>query len=171
MTKHTLKMLLCKHSKILNAYLDISEAATGGVLWKKVLKKRLWQRCFPVNFAKFLKNTFFTDHLRTTASDISQRYAWKDKNLQMQFFWPEKWKLFSILSNIFPKTGIPWKFLANLWYDWISQNNWWWMYWIWSCWAGKYLPNIKRIMEIKNYYFDKIITFRNVNGFLYGSQG
>ena len=100
MTKHTLKMLLCKHSKILNAYLDISEAATGGVLWKKVLKKRLWQRCFPVNFAKFLKNTFFTDHLRTTASDISQRYAWKDKNLQMQFFWPEKWKLFSILSNI-----------------------------------------------------------------------
>ena len=100
MTKHTLKMLLCKHSKILNAYLDISEAATGGVLWKKVLKKRLWQRCFPVNFAKFLKNTFFTDHLRTTASDISQRYAWKDKNLQIQFFWPEKWKLFSILSNI-----------------------------------------------------------------------
>ena len=100
MTKHTLKMLLCKHSKILNAYLDISEAATGGVLWKKVLKKRLWQRCCPVNFAKFLKNTFFTDHLRTTASDISQRYAWKDKNLQMQFFWPEKWKLFSILSNI-----------------------------------------------------------------------
>ena len=100
MTKHTLKMLLCKHSKILNAYLDISEAATGGVLWKKVLKKRLWQRCFPVNFAKFLKNTFFTDHLRTTASDISQRFAWKDKNLQMQFFWPEKWKLFSILSNI-----------------------------------------------------------------------
>ena len=100
MAKHTLKMLLCKHSKILNAYLDISEAATGGVLWKKVLKKRLWQRCFPVNFAKFLKNTFFTDHLRTTASDISQRYAWKDKNLQMQFFWPEKWKLFSILSNI-----------------------------------------------------------------------
>ena len=100
MTKHTLKMLLCKHSKILNAYLDISEAATGGVLWKKVLKKRLWQRCFPVNFAKFLKNTFFTDHLRTTASDISQRYAWKDKNLRMQFFWPEKWKLFSILSNI-----------------------------------------------------------------------
>ena len=100
MAKHTLKMLLCKHSKIVNAYLDISEAATGGVLWKKVLKKRLWQRCFPVNFAKFLKNTFFADHLRTTASDISQRYAWKDKNLQMQFFWPEKWKLFSILSNI-----------------------------------------------------------------------
>ena len=27
-------------------------------------KKRLWHRCFPVNFAKFLKTPFLTDHLR-----------------------------------------------------------------------------------------------------------
>ena len=26
-------------------------------------KKRLWHRCFPVNFAKFLKISFFTEHL------------------------------------------------------------------------------------------------------------
>ena len=26
-----------------------------------VLKKRLWHRCFPVNFAKFLKTPFFTE--------------------------------------------------------------------------------------------------------------
>ena len=25
-----------------------------------LLKKRLWYRCFPVNFAKFFKNTFFS---------------------------------------------------------------------------------------------------------------
>ena len=28
-----------------------------------LLKKRLWHRCFPVNFAKFLRTTFFIEHL------------------------------------------------------------------------------------------------------------
>ena len=29
-----------------------------------LLKKRLWQRRFPVNFAKFLRTPFLTEHLR-----------------------------------------------------------------------------------------------------------
>ena len=29
-----------------------------------LLKKRLWHRCFPVNFAKFLRTPLFTKHLR-----------------------------------------------------------------------------------------------------------
>ena len=29
-----------------------------------LLKKRLWHRCFPVNFAKFLRTPFLTDHFR-----------------------------------------------------------------------------------------------------------
>ena len=33
-----------------------------------LLKKRLWHRCFPVNFAKFLRTPFSTEHLQTTAS-------------------------------------------------------------------------------------------------------
>ena len=32
------------------------------------LKKRLWHRCFPVNFEKYLKNTIFTVHLRAITS-------------------------------------------------------------------------------------------------------
>ena len=28
-----------------------------------LLKKRLWHRCFPANFAKFLRTPFFTEHL------------------------------------------------------------------------------------------------------------
>ena len=32
------------------------------------LKKRLWHRCFAVNFAIFLRTPFFTDYLWTTAS-------------------------------------------------------------------------------------------------------
>ena len=29
-----------------------------------IIKKRLWHRCFPVNFAKFLRTPSFTEHLR-----------------------------------------------------------------------------------------------------------
>ena len=29
-----------------------------------LLRKRLWHRCFPVNFVKFLRTPFFTEHLR-----------------------------------------------------------------------------------------------------------
>ena len=34
-----------------------------------LLKKRLWHRCFPVNFAKFLRTLFFTEHLWATAQN------------------------------------------------------------------------------------------------------
>ena len=36
-----------------------------------LLKKRLWHRCFPVNFAKFLRTPFLIEHLTplVTASD------------------------------------------------------------------------------------------------------
>ena len=33
-----------------------------------LLKKRLWHRCFPVNFCKISKNTFFTEHVWATAT-------------------------------------------------------------------------------------------------------
>ena len=38
-----------------------------------VQKKRLWQRCFPVNFGKISKKTFFTEQpLWTIASDTTK---------------------------------------------------------------------------------------------------
>ena len=40
-----------------NTCTRVSKSAT-------LLKKRLWQRCFPVNFAKFLRTPFLTEHLR-----------------------------------------------------------------------------------------------------------
>ena len=57
-----------------------TEAATRGSEPGALLKKRLWHRCLPVNFVKFLRtpfiqkfceisrNTFYTEHLWTTAS-------------------------------------------------------------------------------------------------------
>ena len=77
--------------------LGYPEAATGGVLYKKgvlknfanftgkhlcqslffnkvrpgtLLKRGLWHRCFPVNFAKFLRTPFFIEHLLETADII-----------------------------------------------------------------------------------------------------
>ena len=53
--------------------MKITEAATGGILQKPatLLKKRLRYRYFLVNFCEIFKNTFFTEHLRITASKIS----------------------------------------------------------------------------------------------------
>ena len=40
-----------------------------------LLKKALWCRCFPVNLAKFLKNTFFTEHFR--AIILNKHLFWR----------------------------------------------------------------------------------------------
>ena len=42
-------------------FLEISQNSQAGL--QTLLKKRLWYSCFPVNFAKFLKTTFLTEHL------------------------------------------------------------------------------------------------------------
>ena len=83
----------------------ISEAATGGVLWEKVLleisrnsqpvpdrlatllKKGIWQRCFSSEFCEISKNTFLTEHLWMTTFIISslviQKQAW---GLRLQLY-------------------------------------------------------------------------------------
>ena len=47
-------------SLFFNKVVDLRPAA--------LFKKRLWHRCFPVNFAKFLRTSFFTEHLQATVS-------------------------------------------------------------------------------------------------------
>ena len=36
-----------------------------------LLKKRLWHRCFPVNFVEISKSNFFAEQLRATASKVN----------------------------------------------------------------------------------------------------
>ena len=45
-----------RQSLFLNKVADLRPAT--------LLKRRLWRRCFLVNFAKFLRTPFFTEHLR-----------------------------------------------------------------------------------------------------------
>ena len=40
----------------------------AGFIPATLLKKTLWHRCFPVNFMKFLKAFFVTEHLQWAAS-------------------------------------------------------------------------------------------------------
>ena len=52
------------------SYYGISEAVAWKCSVKKagwpvnLLKKRVWHRCFPVNFVKFLRKPLLTEHLR-----------------------------------------------------------------------------------------------------------
>ena len=46
----------------------VLEAVARGVA--TLLKKTLWHRCFSVNFEKFLRTPFLTEHLWATASEV-----------------------------------------------------------------------------------------------------
>ena len=50
---------------IKKGFLEISQNSQENICARAflLLKKRLWQRCFPVNFAKFLRTRFLTEHL------------------------------------------------------------------------------------------------------------
>ena len=50
-----------------------------------LLKKRLWHRCFPVNFVKFPRTPFFTEHLWTTASEPGRETLLKKRLLYRCF--------------------------------------------------------------------------------------
>ena len=51
-------MIICRSSRSdVFRRKDVLKPAT-------LLKKRLWHRCFPVNFAKFLRKPFLKEHLR-----------------------------------------------------------------------------------------------------------
>ena len=43
----------------------------AGLKAATLLKKRLWYRCFPVNFARFLQTPFFKKNHRLTASEMT----------------------------------------------------------------------------------------------------
>ena len=64
-TSRNLKAVVrsCSVEEVFQEILPNSDPAT-------LLNKRLWHRCFPVNFAKFLGTLFFTEHLRWVLLEI-----------------------------------------------------------------------------------------------------
>ena len=79
-----------------------------------LFKKRLWQRCFPVNFAKFLRAPFFIEHLwwlllkpwicyiRFNFFNLWKFFTWVD-HIQNQ----KKWV--SLLKNVKNRIIFIWK--------------------------------------------------------------
>ena len=47
-------------------------AKVAGFRPANMSKKKLWHRCFPVNIAKFVRTTFFTEHLWALGSVFSR---------------------------------------------------------------------------------------------------
>ena len=43
-----------------------------------LFKKRLWHRCFPENFAKFLRTSLFIEHLQKLLLQISSSYSFTE---------------------------------------------------------------------------------------------
>ena len=54
----------------------VTESASGGVMWEKVpqacgfIKKETLVQLFPSKFCTFSKNTFFTEYLWASASEV-----------------------------------------------------------------------------------------------------
>ena len=48
----------------------------AGLRPSTLLKKRLWHRCFPVNFVKFLRTPFLTEHLWWLLQSCYCRCQW-----------------------------------------------------------------------------------------------
>ena len=59
------KSVLRNFAKFLGKHLHQSlfSNKVAGLRPAILLKKRLWHRCFPVNFEKFLRTPFLTEHL------------------------------------------------------------------------------------------------------------
>ena len=67
--------VVLRHS-VKKVFLENSQIHRKTPVSETLLKKSLWHSCFPVNFAKFLRTLFLTEHLRwlllETQKQISQ---------------------------------------------------------------------------------------------------
>ena len=96
------------------AFLEISRNSQENVCARvSFLKKRLWHRCFPVNFATFLRTFFLTEHLRwllLTCQSESTLYSFRTSCLkQAQYL---KFKL-SKTSWKYNRSNIPLCYVAG----------------------------------------------------------
>ena len=58
--------VICKKCVLRN----FTKFKVAGLSPATLLRKRLWHRCFPVNFAKFIRTPFVTEHLRWLLQNI-----------------------------------------------------------------------------------------------------
>ena len=111
-------------------FLEISQnsrentsARASGLRPATLLKKRLWHRCFPVNFVKFLRTPFLTEHLPWLL--LYMRLAWDYYSSALMFFTPcspfwnrRKTIMIELMKGLFYNTIHHW-----VWYCWVTHDK------------------------------------------------
>ena len=73
-----------------------------------LIKKRLWHRCFPRNFAKFLRTAFPTEHLRWVILFLTmpKKYCiWMNSNFTGNQSWNKSKHFYLFLILMLKKSG------------------------------------------------------------------
>ena len=99
----------CSAKKV---FLEISQIFTGKRLCQSLFF-RLWHRCFPVNFAKFLRKPFYIEHL----------CFWKylSLNVFLPFLQILKWSLWQYLNSKRQDLNT---MKVKAFYSWCIRNSW-----------------------------------------------
>ena len=95
-----------------------------------LLKKRLWHRCFPVDFAKFLRTTFFTEQIQRLLlkfiSNHTKEMVYVNTNLMGNQPWSKNKHFLLFLILMLKKTcffNVKLKLLRKKCYFFISFTN------------------------------------------------
>ena len=88
-----------------------------------LLKKKCWHRCLPMNFAKFLRTPFLTEHLWWL---LLYLYTWTC-NLRI-LICVFKWLHFihylsALSSNLFFCLATPWPTVSQYWWDILTHSQ------------------------------------------------
>ena len=119
---------VCSIKKV---FLEISQNSQENIcarvsFLRKFLIKKVWHRCFPANFAKFLRTPFSTEHLlrlllsgqSTTKCNFACHKSYRSyPNVAQQILnllHPEKENIFFELGREIPKWKITFKILNTL---------------------------------------------------------
>ena len=72
-TRSSRPEVFCKKGVLRNLTKFTEKHLCQSLLYNKVAGMRLWHRCFLVNFVKFLRSSFFTEHLLSLPLQIYRR--------------------------------------------------------------------------------------------------
>ena len=83
-----------------------------------LFKKRLWHRCFPVNFVKFCRTLFFIEHLWWMLLTAKRCYFWKKISMVIARVGSKYTFGNEIISTKFSGYFLKWEIKTN-----IAENN------------------------------------------------
>ena len=112
-------MVFCKKGVLRNFAKSNWKHLRQGLFFNEtLLKKKLWHRCFPVNFTKFLRTPFLTEHLCSLKLGIG--FLFKITKKTYDILWSMVKKMFIYFLSRFAQTKIT---LFIFWNSWVIKEN------------------------------------------------